>query len=250
MRSASAFLAASPSVPGMARIFSDALFKPSQTKHVCKAATTRHVTTAQAEIAEYTDATLEKLRHSRLLARSTWIAAFTRTQIYIAIDATSGRGTDTLTLARMMGPRGKVYAFDIQQTAIDETVEKYNMAREMDLAQLDARCESHEDLGVLGLAEGSVCCITYNLGWYPGGKRDIVTKPSSTLKSLESAEKLVAVGGVISVMAYLGHEGGADEEKSVNEWARQLCAKTWSCSWVSYPNRNTAPKLLTCERIQ
>ena len=37
------------------------------------------------------------------------------------IDATAGNGYDTLFLASLVGPRGKVYAFDIQPIALQNT---------------------------------------------------------------------------------------------------------------------------------
>lgn len=36
----------------------------------------------------------------------------------VAIDATMGNGNDTLALARLVGPAGRVYAFDIQEAAL------------------------------------------------------------------------------------------------------------------------------------
>ncbi|EUJ17052.1 S-adenosylmethionine (SAM)-dependent methyltransferase [Listeria aquatica FSL S10-1188] len=39
----------------------------------------------------------------------------------VVIDATCGNGHDTLFLAQLVGPNGKVYAYDIQQTAIEKT---------------------------------------------------------------------------------------------------------------------------------
>lgn len=39
----------------------------------------------------------------------------------IAIDATAGGGNDTLLLAKLAGPRGRVYSFDIQLAALQAT---------------------------------------------------------------------------------------------------------------------------------
>lgn len=39
----------------------------------------------------------------------------------ICIDATAGRGNDTLFLAKLVGETGHVTAFDIQQDAVDST---------------------------------------------------------------------------------------------------------------------------------
>ena len=39
----------------------------------------------------------------------------------VCIDATAGNGNDTAFLAGLVGPEGKVYAFDVQQKAIAST---------------------------------------------------------------------------------------------------------------------------------
>lgn len=39
-----------------------------------------------------------------------------------AVDATAGNGHDTLFLAQLVGDSGAVYAFDIQQQAVDATI--------------------------------------------------------------------------------------------------------------------------------
>ena len=41
----------------------------------------------------------------------------------VAIDATMGKGNDTLFLCELAGEKGKVLAFDIQQEALDVTKE-------------------------------------------------------------------------------------------------------------------------------
>jgi ubiquinone/menaquinone biosynthesis C-methylase UbiE len=38
-----------------------------------------------------------------------------------AVDATAGRGRDTLFLSKPVGSEGRVYAFDIQRQAIETT---------------------------------------------------------------------------------------------------------------------------------
>jgi len=39
----------------------------------------------------------------------------------VAVDATMGNGHDTLWLCRQVGDSGRVYAFDVQQQAVDNT---------------------------------------------------------------------------------------------------------------------------------
>ncbi len=43
---------------------------------------------------------------------------------HIALDCTVGNGKDTLNLVRLVGEKGKVYGFDIQEKAIINTEKK------------------------------------------------------------------------------------------------------------------------------
>ena len=43
----------------------------------------------------------------------------------VVVDATCGKGHDTLFLARAVGPGGRVYAFDIQAAAIQASRERF-----------------------------------------------------------------------------------------------------------------------------
>lgn len=196
------------------------------------------------------------LRNSAQFLRHHWRNAIARTaQTFsnpIAIDATAGRGSDAITLGRYLGPAGTVHAVDIQAAAIEETDTRYSQAADTEpMATLRIHNMCHQDLSVLDVPEASVSVIAYNLGWCPSSNADrsVVTLVHTTISSLKSAEKLIAVGGLISVMAYVGHAGGQEEEDAVIEWCGGLCKKEWSVVLVTYPNRENAPSLLLCERI-
>ena len=46
----------------------------------------------------------------------------------IVVDATMGNGHDTLFLAELVGEKGQVHAFDIQQQALEQTTKRLNEA--------------------------------------------------------------------------------------------------------------------------
>lgn len=205
-------------------------------------------------IQSYATAALQSndIRHSGIFLRSQWHSAIDRSKSLIAIDGTAGRGSDTIALGEYLGSGGEIHAFDIQSAAIAETADRYKRIAEIKpMADLHLHEQSHADFSSLQLPENSVAVVAYNLGWYPGQDTDrsVITKKDATISSLSSAENLVAIGGLISVMAYVGHPGGKEEESAVVEWARGLCRRTWSVVLVSYPNRGGAPSLLLCERI-
>ena len=90
----------------------------------------------------------------------------------LCIDATAGRGRDTLLLARLTGPTGRVIALDIQPEAVEAT-------RSLLRAEgVSGWCEVHQ-LGHQELEKvaqpGTAGCIVFNLGWLPGGDHRIHT---------------------------------------------------------------------------
>src|SRR5690606_9310523 len=54
----------------------------------------------------------------------------------IAIDATVGNGHDTVFLAEQVGDAGKVFGFDIQKEAIENTKKRLNEKKLLDRVQL------------------------------------------------------------------------------------------------------------------
>jgi hypothetical protein len=49
--------------------------------------------------------------------------------------------------------------------------------------------------------------VCFNLGFFPGGDRSIITKPATTVAAIEAAMDILLPRGIISVMAYVGHQG-------------------------------------------
>ena len=60
-----------------------------------------------------------------------------------AIDATAGNGNDTLKLAKSVGQDGKVYAFDIQEKAVENTK---NLMAENGIENAEIILASHEKM--------------------------------------------------------------------------------------------------------
>ena len=86
----------------------------------------------------------------------------------ICIDATMGNGNDTALLSQLAGKRGRVLAFDIQKQALEHTEER--LKRDNCPENYQLLLESHENMDVYAEAE-TVSCITFNLGYLPGGVR-------------------------------------------------------------------------------
>lgn len=193
------------------------------------------------------------MKHSTHILRQAWEDAIQDTKKAIAIDATAGRGSDTLSLSQMLGRKGTVHSIDIQSMAICETRKRHEELVDENKSELMTYVNSHANLQqVTGLMDGEVSLVTYNLGWCPMREADkyIVTQSESTIESLNSAKRIVCKGGgLISVMCYVGHSQGHSEHDSVVRWCSALDKKVWNVIHVNYPNRKQSPHLLLCKRI-
>jgi hypothetical protein len=172
----------------------------------------------------------------------------------IAVDATVGNGNDTLFLAEQVGPSGKVFGFDIQLAAIDSTRAKVDSwageishcnapAQAINLTLIHA---SHTDMcgKIPAHYHGGIGAIMFNLGYLPGGDKRIITRTDSTLSALNSASRLLASNGIITVLAYPGHQGGDLETEEVKNWCGQLDKDQFKTRIIySSENKESAPRL-------
>lgn len=163
----------------------------------------------------------------------------------IALDATAGNGHDTLFLAKIVGPRGCVYAFDVQDAAIDATT-----ARLMNhgcLRQVKLVHDSHHQMENHIAPEhfGEIDAAIYNLGYLPGSDKSIVTRHEITIKALTTTLKLLRRGGVLAVVIYTGHREGQRERDAIKQWVRGLSRITHTIETSPpMPDRVNPPELL------
>lgn len=146
----------------------------------------------------------------------------------LAVDATAGNGHDTLFLARLTGPEGHVFAFDVQKSAIEET------RRRLEQGGIAPGCftlchAGHETLlqHVPREQHGRISGVMFNLGWLPGSDKSVITRAQTTLTALDAALKILAPGGLLTLAVYPGHEGGLEEQSAVSQWAENLPARAF-----------------------
>ena len=134
------------------------------------------------------------------------------------IDATMGNGHDTLFLCGLVGETGKVYAFDVQEAAVENTRRRLSDAGVLSRAALF--CLGHERMAEK--AAGPVAAAVFNLGWLPGGDHSVTTRWETTRKAVESALELLAPLGVLVICAYPGHAEGDRERAALTEYLSAL----------------------------
>lgn len=162
----------------------------------------------------------------------------------IVVDATAGNGNDTLFLAKMTDSSGKVYAFDIQKQAIKNTEKlliEHKCHEKVKLIE-----DSHENIGKY-ISE-PVNCIIYNLGYLPGGDKNIATSADATVRSIKWSVGALAPEGVLAVVVYPGHPGGDREASEVEDFLARLPAPPWYVlSWKRINSSGKAPYLLLAQ---
>ncbi|MEM7602799.1 MAG: class I SAM-dependent methyltransferase [Verrucomicrobiota bacterium] len=159
-----------------------------------------------------------------------------------AIDATVGNGHDTLFLANLVGPKGKVIGFDIQSQAIRSTRERTASLKQVSLIQA-----GHEAMG--DTVDGEAGAVMFNLGYLPSGDKSVTTLPATTLEALESAKEILAPYGMISIALYTGHTGGNAEAEAVEDWCQNLPQDHYAVAKYHFINqRNSPPQLIVVQR--
>lgn len=166
-----------------------------------------------------------------------------------AIDATAGNGVDTAFLAGLVGPEGRVYAFDIQQQALEHTVAR--LAKQQSAAQVQLHLHNHADmLRILPPDRMErIAAVMFNLGYLPGEEHATITRADSTLTALQAASTLLRRGGIITIVLYTGHPGGMEEAEAVERWAAELPQEQFQVLQYKFLNQiHHPPYLIAIEK--
>ncbi len=161
-----------------------------------------------------------------------------------AVDATMGNGRDTLALCGLVGPGGRVYAFDVQKEAVERTRLLLQDAGMLDRASLF--CLGHEHMAEK--VTGPVAAVVFNLGWLPGGDHSLTTRWETTRQAVESALELLRPLGILTVCAYPGHAEGERERAALTQWLSALPPQRFSV--LRHQFLNARPGAPECFVIQ
>lgn len=129
----------------------------------------------------------------------------------LVADLTLGNGYDSLYLAKLVN-KGKVFAFDIQKEAINNSKKLFN---ENNIKNVEIFLENHKNAyKVLKDYEEKLSLINFNLGYLPGYNKNITTNHQDLLIALKDSLKLLNNKGIILITIYK-HEEGLREEKTI-----------------------------------
>ena len=98
-----------------------------------------------------------------------------------------------------------------------------------------------------GVGVGVAC---FNLGYLPGADSDktLVTETASTVRAVRSAVAALRPGGVVTVVGYVGHAGGAEETRAVEALVAALDPRMFTATAHAVVNRDNCPRLIVVHR--
>ena len=161
-----------------------------------------------------------------------WLNSYLKPE-HICIDATCGNGNDTLFLAQRSS---KVYGFDIQHQAIENTQKRCEKMTNVKLFQM-----SHDLME--DVVHESVDCVIFNFGYLPGGDHSISTKAQTSIMAIEQGLEILKSGGMMSLCIYSGGDSGFEERDAILEEIKKLDGKKYLVILSQYYNRPNNPPI-------
>ena len=165
-----------------------------------------------------------------------------------AVDCTAGNGLDTLFLLQKTAPGGFVFAFDVQKEALKRTRALLeNTGVSSHRFKLVHDC--HSRLSTYVKQEEIAVCM-FNLGFLPGGTRDITTSPDRVIEAVRSALSLLRPLGIITVVMYPGHEPGRLEQQHILHHVRNFDERFCRVMHIRYMNTaKVSPSILVVQKL-
>ena len=153
------------------------------------------------------------------------------------VDATAGKGRDTLLLSNLVGSSGHVYAFDIQKEAIDLT---RSLLSENDRENVSLILDSHHKMAEY---VKNAKAVIFNFGFLPGGDHNIYSHGDTSIKAIDAALSILDEDGFISICSYYGGDTGFEERDTLLSYLENLDQKKYTVMLHSFHNRKNCPPL-------
>lgn len=165
----------------------------------------------------------------------------------VAVDATAGNGHDTLYLAQLVGDNGHVFAFDVQQQALDATATRLKEHKLFERTTLIL--DGHEK--VAHYVDEPIGGAIFNLGYLPGADHTVTTHGQTTIDAINQLLTRLKINGIVVLVVYHGHEGGKEERDAVLRFVEQLPQKQVHVLRYDFLNqKNDPPFIIALEKVK
>lgn len=159
-------------------------------------------------------------------------------------DFTMGNGNDTLWLSNTVGEKGKVYAFDVQQAALENTEKR--LIEKGAPKNYTLILDSHSNLKEY--IKEPIKAGVFNLGYLPGADKSRTTMRQTTRKAVTDAIDMLDHDGILLIAVYPGHEEGALEGQMLYEMLSEYTRYQYCMSMFKIINSPTSPYFYLVER--
>jgi predicted methyltransferase len=160
----------------------------------------------------------------------------------IVVDATMGNGNDTLFLSRLVGKEGRVYSFDIQPSAIENTKKRLEEADCLDNTSLIM--DGHQNIDQYVLP--GIKAVMFNLGYLPKGDHHLGTRAETTIEATNKCLSLLCKDGIVMIVIYYGGDSGFVEKDAVLDYVKGLDCKKYSVLVHEFANQINCPPIAVC----
>ena len=159
------------------------------------------------------------------------------------VDMTMGNGHDTLWLSDKVGEHGRVFAFDIQQSALDST--RGLLEKEAGSSNYELILDSHSN--VKKYVSSPIKAAVFNLGYLPGGDKSVTTLLDTTLAAVTAAIDLLGPDGIVLIAVYPGHAEGRREGGALEEFLSGYDRKKYCVTCIKIINSPDSPYFIMVE---
>ncbi len=159
------------------------------------------------------------------------------------VDATMGNGHDTLFLSDLVQSSGKVFSFDVQSQALEQTRTLFEK-NQHSLDNVELIHASHDQ--IQKYVSQTITGAVFNLGYLPGGDKTIITHSESTIAAVQQCLAQSQIGGRTILVCYYGHPGGKEELEQLLSFVTDLDQHEFSCLRYEFINQINNPPILLC----
>ena len=152
------------------------------------------------------------------------------------IDATAGNGLDTLFLCNLFKDKGYVYAFDIQEDAINRTKDllEKNLCTNCKLI-----VDSHENV-LEYIEDRQIDVALFNLGYLPNSDKKVRTNFTSSINAIKNIISRLSNQGRIFISAYKLHDNG-EEASNIHKFISSLDKREYNVIQIKLLNKENSP---------
>ncbi len=163
------------------------------------------------------------------------------------MDATCGNGNDTFFLSQLVKEDGNVFAFDIQEKALENTS---TLLSKNNIQNVKLIHDGHENCEKYIPTNDELAGAIFNLGYLPKGDHQIITTPQNTIRAIQSILTRLRPNGRIVIVVYHGHMGGKEEKEKVLDFCGNLDQSCYQVLQYQFINQiNHPPFIIAIEKL-